>query len=73
MNRDPKQHPFTPIRPGGAQCKWCPFHKNAHIETNEDVDWVCVKCDCVVTEEDVYCPRCAHNYFKPKVKGPSNG
>jgi hypothetical protein len=32
MDKDPKQHPFTPLKTGGDSCKWCPFHKNAHRE-----------------------------------------
>lgn len=73
MNRNPKQHPFTPKKPGDDACKWCPFHQNAHV-ISEVETWVCSVCWCEIdVEEDLYCPRCAHNYFTPIVKEPSDG
>ncbi len=74
MNRNPKAHPFTPTQFGGAQCKWCPFHRNAHEDAELEIEWACVECGCIIDEEvDLYCPRCCHSYFKPIKKEPANG
>lgn len=35
MDKNPKEHPFTPLREGSTSCKWCPFHKNAHTKVKD--------------------------------------
>lgn len=63
MDRDPKTHPFSPRRPGDDACRWCPYHKNAHIEQGETVTWICSRCFLKIDGNPPACPRCNYTVY----------